>query len=141
MSEQGETGRLVVDRAKSGAALLRELVEGARAGGFGEGLIETPVAELGAVVEQHAKLLDAIRYTLARAQVDADLGYYLGPCTEAWERLVAAESLAIGAAPGPHRAQRMRSLAPEHARRDPTHVELQRRIEELEGELAEARRG
>lgn len=134
MSEQDGTGRLVVHGSTRGVELLQELVDG---GGF----VEAPVAELAVVLEQHAKLLDAVRYTLARCQVDADLGYYLGPCTEAWERLVAAEALAIGAVAGPHRAKRARYMAPEHARRDPTHVELQRRIEELEGELGEARRG
>lgn len=74
-----------------------------------------------------AKLLDAVTYVLTRAQHDPDLGYYLGPHTEAWERLVAAEAAGRGANAAEHRALRARDLSG----RQPRVKELEERLEKL----------
>lgn len=69
-------GRLMVSKRHRGAALLRELVAGARAGGFGDGLVETPVADLAAVLDAlerwEAKEIDrALCCTRNEARADA----------------------------------------------------------------------
>lgn len=100
---------------------------------------ELPPLEIDVVVLQRAKLLEAVRYLLTRAQTDTELAYVLGPCTEAWERLVAAEAVALGHHVEVRRVDRMRDLRAPHCRRDPRVVELEARVEELEEELREAR--
>lgn len=61
-----------------------------------------------------AQLVSAVDYVLTRAQTDPDLGYLLGPATEAWERLVKAEAAAKGVPADILRNQRLEDLQPEH---------------------------
>lgn len=61
------------------------------------------------------QVLLAIQYVLDRASRERSregeerrLGYFLGPYTEAWERLVAAEALLLGKDAAAHRAERVK---------------------------------
>lgn len=56
-------------------------------------------------------LAAAVRYVLNRAQVDDQLGYLLGPHTEAWEKLVGAEARWLGVDPDKHRDARAEELS------------------------------
>lgn len=89
--------------------LLRQIIFHGPAAGTGERSAEVPVASLEAVLEQREALLGAVTYVLCRSQVDERLAHYLGPHTEAWERLVRAEALSIGAEHRAHRIERMRA--------------------------------
>lgn len=79
--------------------------------------------------EAQAALLDAVRYVLDRAQTDPNLGYYLGPGTEAFHRLCRAEALATGRAIADVERERGRDLQPAHDRREPDVLLLRRELD------------
>lgn len=61
--------------------------------------------------DQEKTVREAIAYVLSRAQTDPNLGYYLGPATEACERLVAAEAILSGENVDAVRARRGKDLS------------------------------
>lgn len=72
-AEPDETGTLLIHKGIRGVELLREIVAGARAGGFGDGIAEMPVSEVAAVLDRvrelesyAAQLLDQRDEALAR---------------------------------------------------------------------------
>lgn len=84
------------------------------------------------LTEREQQALAAIQYILRRAQLDPDLGYYLGPRIEAWERLVTAEAALTGADIEEVRAQRAKDLQPAYCKRRPEVLELRARLHEEE---------
>lgn len=85
----------------------------------------------GLTSEETGKVLDAIQYTLLQAQVNADMGYVLGPGVEAFERLVKAEALIAGRPLAEVRSTRARALTTD----EPRVLRLKARIAELEAAL------
>lgn len=77
------------------------------------------------------RLYEAVAYVLNRAQVDADLGYQVGPATEAFERLCRGEALFTGQSL--EHVQRARARSNTH--RKPQIPELRRHIDALERAL------
>ncbi len=82
------------------------------------------------------KMLDAIAYALRRVQEDPDFADVM-IATETLARLSAAYAAATGDDLERVRTLCMQDMQPEHRRREPRRIVMQRRIEELEHALAE----
>jgi hypothetical protein len=78
-------------------------------------------------------LYDAVRYLLDRAQENPDLGYLVGPGTEAFRLLCAAEAAYTGRPVEQVERERGEDLQPEHRRRPARVVELEEEVEQLRG--------
>lgn len=87
---------------------------------------------LADLTERERAALDAIQYLLHRTQSDPDLGYYLGPAVESWERLVRVEAELTGRPFEEVRQSRATDLQPAYARRKPDVVRLKKKLERLE---------
>lgn len=97
-------------------------------------LVQSDADRLAAFVP----LAEAVRYLLNRAQRDdAELGYLVGPGTEAFRLLCLAEAAATGRSVVDAEAARGRDLVPDH-RLEPRRLELaEKRIELLEEHVSE----
>lgn len=91
-------------------------------------LVQTDAERLAAF----PAVVDAVTYLLDRAQTDAEVGYRIGPGTEAFRRLCLAEA-AAGRAPPQVERERGRSRVSLHAV-----VPLERECDEWRIELLEA---
>lgn len=87
--------------------------------------------------EQLAALYAAVRYVLDRSQTDAELGYRIGPVTEAFRRLCLAEAAMTGKPLEQVEAARRADLTPDHHLRPPRHEADAQRIELLEEFVSE----
>jgi len=77
-----------------------------------------------------AEMYGAVKYALDRQQTNADFGYYAGPLTETFDRLVRAEASYLGEPVEVIEKRRSK----QQDRRQPRVVELEERIEQLEME-------
>ncbi len=78
-------------------------------------------------------LYEAVKYALDRSQTDPDLGYYLGPGTQAFYLLCKAEAAHLGQPLAEIEKERRRDLQPAHSKRAPEVLELRERVRELQG--------
>jgi hypothetical protein len=78
-------------------------------------------------------LYEAVKYVLDRSQTDPDLGYYIGPGTQAFYLLCKAEAAHTGKPLEQVERERGRDLQPEHSKRDPEVLTLRERVQELQG--------
>lgn len=81
----------------------------------------------------------AVNYILDRIQTDPDVYYYLGPGTESFALLCAAEAARTGEPTDEVRKRRRKDLQPEYRRRQAKVVELEERIESGEAGGDEAK--
>lgn len=77
-------------------------------------------------------LYSAVKYALDRGQTDPDFGYYCGPGTEVFHRLVVAEAAHLGQPLEEVEGQRGRSLIPKHRRQEPEVELLRTKLQELQ---------
>jgi hypothetical protein len=96
------------------------------------GMADALTAESAAAADPQAALYRAVDYVLRRAQEDPDLGYVLGPMTEAHRLLCLAEAAHTGRPLEEVERERGQDLQPEHSRRRPRVIELEELVQELE---------
>jgi hypothetical protein len=82
---------------------------------------------------------EVVTYLLDRAQQNPDLGYLIGPGTEAFRLLCLAEARRLAEDPRTTEQRRGRDLQPRHTWRVVELVELRRERELLREELSESR--
>jgi hypothetical protein len=80
--------------------------------------------------ESNAALCEAVKYVLDRSQTDPDLGYYLGPGTQAFYLLCKAEAAHLGKPLQEVEAQRRKDLQPAHCKREPEVLRLRKELDE-----------
>lgn len=85
----------------------------------------------GLTREETGHVLDAVQHVLTRAQIDADLGYHLGPLTQSFEKLVEAEATITGRPLAEVRASRVRSMTTDK----PRVKQLEAQVYRLEAQL------
>jgi len=90
------------------------------------------LAEAEAASDPRAALYRAVQYVLDRAQTDPDLGYQLGPMTEAFRLLCLAEAAHLERPLEEVEQERQQDLQPEYRRR-------RARVEELDEEVQQLR--